>query len=438
LAGNIGFRADARLNATRVGLLVLDSGGGIVVFNAAAEQILGYSAREGRGRPGEEIFDGLTDLLAGLDGRDPDGRPEIQFRRDARHKDGRTVPLVVTPYAVPSDDRLGSGGGVVLVFQDARHLEKMENQLQHLDRLHSLDEFAAGIVHEIRNPLAGISINAQFMEEDVRKHCRRFCQKIGRSERLHEEMQDILADVQRIEGIVKKVLDFAHPNRSQVRACPVEDIVNEVLRFSRMPLRRQGIRLMTDLKTLARVRVDVPQVEQVFFNIVRNACDAMPKGGELRVGTTLDHGPGARGNGHVRVEVADTGRGIAEENLERIFDPFFSMRPGGTGLGLAISRKIVESHGGRRPSDGERRSTAKNAKDAKTGQSQGNDSRRDRRPCRGVRVIATDVLRQRKATKSGKTPRVLLGLSTFLAPLAFLAVNAVDVGGGNGAYHSRG
>jgi PAS domain S-box-containing protein len=347
LAGDIGFRADTGLNATRVGLVVLDGGGGIVVFNTAAEQILGYSAREVRGRPGEEIFDGLTDLLADLDGRFPDGSPELQSRSDARHKDGRTVPLVVTSYAVPSDDRLGSGGGVVLIFQDARHLQKMENQLQHLDRLHSLDEFAAGIVHEIRNPLAGISINAQFMEEDVGKHCRRFCRKVGRSERLHEEMQDILADVRRIEGIVKKVLDFAHPNRSQVRACPVEDIVNEVLRFSRMPLRRQGIRLMNDLKTVARVRVNVPQVEQVFYNIVRNACDAMPGGGELRVGTTLDHGPGACGNGHVRVEVADTGRGIAEENLERIFDPFFSMRPGGTGLGLAISRKIIESHGGR-------------------------------------------------------------------------------------------
>ncbi len=361
LVGDIGFRADAGLNATRVGLLVLDSGGGIVVFNTAAEQILGYSAREVRGRPGEEVFDGLADLLAGLDSNAPDGRPEIQFRRDARHKDGRAIPLVVTPYVVPSHDGLGSGGGVVLVFQDARHLEKMENQLQHLDRLHSLDEFAAGILHEIRNPLASISTNAQFMEEDVKKHCQRFCTRIGRSERLHEEMQDILADVQRIEGIVKKVLDFAHPNKSQIRACPVEDIVNEVLRFSRMPLRRQGIRLVTNLNAPARVRVDVPQMEQVFFNIIRNACDAMPKGGDLRVsaarlpvdgtrGRTASgsSGKAARhGNGYVRVEVADTGRGIAEENLGRIFDPFFSMHPGGTGLGLAISRKIVESHGGR-------------------------------------------------------------------------------------------
>jgi len=317
----------------RIGLLTLDSKREIALFNAAAEQILGYRAQEVRGKPCEGIFSRLTDLLASLNSRRPDHRPEVRLKANARHKDGRETPLVVTPYAAPGNGNPPAENGVILVFQDARELEKMENQLQHLDRLQSLDQFAAGIVHEIRNPLAGISTNAQHMME-----------RIGAADPFYEEMQDILADVENIEGIVSKVLDFAHPSKSQVREVLIDDVVKEVLRFSRMPLRRQGIRLLTSLsKPPARVRVDVSRMKQVLFNIVRNACEAMPEGGELRVSTTR-LAPGKR---HVRVDVEDTGRGIAKDYLERIFDPFFSMHREGTGLGLAISRKIIESHGGR-------------------------------------------------------------------------------------------
>ena len=122
--------------------------------------------------------------------------------------------------------------------------------------------------------------------------------------------------------------------------------MEEVLRFSKTRLRHQNIRLMTSFqKSRAKVSVDVSQMKQVFFNIVRNACEAMSEGGELRVTTRASKAN--PGNGHIRVDVEDTGRGIAEEHLKRIFDPFFSLQRGGTGLGLTISRKIVENHGGR-------------------------------------------------------------------------------------------
>ncbi len=302
------------------------------MLNATAEQILGYRAREVQGKPCEEIFTGLTNLLAGL-GKRTRNQPEMQLKTNARHKDGRIIPLLATPYVTPGNGSPAGLDNFILVFQDARELEKMENHLRHLDRLQSLDEFAAGIVHEIRNPLASISTNAQYMME-----------KIGRSDPFYEEMRDILADVKSIEGIVSMVLDFAHPDKSEVREAPIEDVVEEVLRLSKMTLRRQGIRLRTSYnKSRVPVKMDVSQMKQVFFNIVRNACDAMPEGGELRVSTA--HQPA--GNGHVRVAVEDTGIGIAGEYLGRIFDPFFSMHHEGTGLGLAISKKIVERHGGK-------------------------------------------------------------------------------------------
>jgi PAS domain S-box-containing protein len=328
----------------RIGLATLYKTGEIALFNTAAEQILGYGARQVRGKSCDQIFVGLRDQLAGLGSKRSNGKPERQLKTGGRHKDGQRIPLLITPYFLPGDDKRSACDAVILVFQDARDLEKMENQLRHLDRLQSLDQFAAGIVHEIRNPLAGISTNAQYILERVKENCEKICAKGGPAVQFHEEMLDVLADVHSIESIVRKVLDFAHPGKSRVLEVLVDDIVKDVLRFSRMPLRRQKIRLSTDFdESTARVRVDVSQMQQVLFNIVRNACEAMPKGGELCVSTAHL----AADNGHVRVEVEDTGRGIADEYLERIFDPFFSMHREGTGLGLAISRKIVENHGGR-------------------------------------------------------------------------------------------
>lgn len=325
----------------RIGLLTLDESGRVVVFSATAEQILGYSAQETCGKPCEEVFTDLAAALADAGSNGRAGKGEIRLRTDARCKDGQKIPLVVTAYSAPPSDNRAAREDVVLTFQDAREAEKTENQpwgcpcgeFKHLDRLLSLDRFAAGIVHEIRNPLAGISTNAQYMLE-----------KLGPAGPYREEMQDILADVADIEGIVTRVLDFAHPRKSQVRVVAIDDIVTEVLRFSKLPLRHHNIRLRANLKKpSAKVKVDVSQIKQVFFNIVRNACDAMPGGGELRVSTT----PPSAGSQCARVEIEDTGKGIAKEHVKRVFDPFFSTRPDGTGLGLAISRKIVEGHGGR-------------------------------------------------------------------------------------------
>jgi two-component system sensor histidine kinase AtoS len=321
----------------RIGLLTLDKTGCVRLFNSIAEQLLGYRAQDVLGQPGESIVNGLTQLLTGASGKKRGDKHETQLKLNARHKDGREIPLLATAHTTSgADDAADRHGETILLFEDAAEAEKLENQLRHLNKLQSLDQFAAGIVHEIRNPLAGISTNAQYMMENI-----------GPKDRFQEEVRDILADVKNIEDVASRVLDFAHPTKSHVREEPIEAIVEEVLRFSKMPLRRLGIRLQTELsKTPAKVKVDASQVKQVFFNIVRNACEAMPKGGELRVSTSRRDGTG-NGHAQVCVEVEDTGRGIAEEFLERIFDPFFSLNREGTGLGLAISRKIIENHGGR-------------------------------------------------------------------------------------------
>ncbi len=319
----------------RVGIAILGSAGCINGFNSTAELLLGYRASDVCGKPGVQIFGGIEKLLGDLGGLPVRCSPELPLKMSARHQDGQEIRLVGTAYAMGNHDGSHQGiEGVVLVFEAAEEQEELQQRLRHLNRLQSLDHFAAGIMHEIRNPLTAISTNAQYMMESLRA-----------GERYYDEVRDIVADVHSIEEIVGRILDFAHPTKSQVREGPVEDIVEEVLRCSRATLRRQGVRLQVNLgKSTAKVRVDVSQIRQVFFNLIRNACEAMNSGGELRVSSSRSRA--GSGRAVVCVEVTDTGSGIPEAHLPRIFDPFFSLHAGGTGLGLAISRKIVENHGG--------------------------------------------------------------------------------------------
>ena len=348
----------------QIGLLTLDGEGRIASFNTAAEQILGYTAREVLGRPGEEILDGVASGQH-LAGRAYSAEAASAAKAGSSSRSEDASAPQTSPRHDPADP---AGNGAILVFQDERQLEKMENQLRHLDRLRSLDEFAAGIVHEIRNPLASISVNAQYILDQVEKHCRGLCtrrdrqggdraassgprRRPDRAGRLHEQIQDILADVGSIESIVKRVLDFAHPNKPQVRDEPVADIVCEVLRFSRMPLRQRGIRLVIDLGTQAKVRVDVSQMKQVLFNIVRNACDAMPRGGELHVraarlrAETSGERHGSlyerRAADPVACKVADA---VRTTRPGRVDDAVRTTRPGG-------QRARPHRHGGHRAGD---------------------------------------------------------------------------------------
>ncbi|MHC5035808.1 MAG: sensor histidine kinase [Planctomycetota bacterium] len=218
------------------------------------------------------------------------------------------------------------------VLEKAGERKKIQAQLERLDRLKSLDDSAAAIVHEIRNPLSAISTNAQYMLEKMRG-----------SDPFYEEMRDILADVQSIESTVKTILDFAGNGKQETCEVDIRAVVREVLRLSKMQIRRQGIRVRREIgEEPVRGRADISRLQQVFFNIVRNACHAMGRGGELGVRIWRD----GMGEGPAHVVVWDTGPGIPKEHLRSIFEPFYSTKREGIGLGLTISKRIIEEHGG--------------------------------------------------------------------------------------------
>ena len=227
------------------------------------------------------------------------------------------------------------GGGEISALVDAfnRMLSGLENYREKLvasEKLAALGQISAGIAHEIRNPLNSISMNVQMMEKE------------GKLDK--ESLRIISNEVQRLKLVMDELLNFTKSQASSPTPCSMNDLMDEVLGLMRRQMEHRGVSVMKDYQDSTEVRVDTNRMKQVIMNLLINAMQAMPAGGEITLQTeTLARPDGGK---VVRCSITDTGHGIAEENAEKIFQPFFSTREGGAGLGLAICKRIIEEAGG--------------------------------------------------------------------------------------------
>jgi signal transduction histidine kinase len=218
--------------------------------------------------------------------------------------------------------------------------EYHQELIQRADRMASIGELASGIAHEIRNPLAGIQGAIQILAEAFPK-----------ADSRREITDEIQKQIYKLEQLVKDLLNYAKPVPTNYLPTDINQLVEKVLSFFITQRgRKEDILIEKNFSSsLLMTMIDPNSMEQAFLNIVLNAQKAMPRGGTLRVSTLLsNHKDDARGDVRQEVQIVfeDTGIGISEENLPKIFNPFFSTRPDGTGLGLAITKNIVEQHGG--------------------------------------------------------------------------------------------
>jgi signal transduction histidine kinase len=216
-----------------------------------------------------------------------------------------------------------------------RRTRLLEAQAQMDDRLAYVGALAAGLAHEIRNPLNAMNMNLQMLEEEL----------LGLQGVEREELADLLdstkSEIKRLERLVNNFLAYARPSRPRFESTDLNAVVREVLRFLDLDFRQGGIELKTDLEPLLPdVELDETQFKQALMNLLVNARQVLKHDGRIMVRTRA----GSRGD--VIVEVEDDGPGIAPDIRERIFEVFYSSRGGGTGLGLPIARQIVERHGG--------------------------------------------------------------------------------------------
>jgi two-component system nitrogen regulation sensor histidine kinase GlnL len=262
-------------------------------------------------------------------------RSHADFDAHVVRADGTRL-AVSTMVSLVSDPG-GKSRGIVLVLRDLSRVRDMEEQLRRSDRLAALGVLAAGVAHEVRNPLVGIRAAAQLMEGEP-----------GFPPALREFTGIIVRQVDRLNRIVGELLTFAGQRPLQRKACNINQILEEALHL--LDSEVQGGRVTV----LRRYDPEVPAVAgdpdrllQVFLNVVRNGIEAMTAGGELSVRSRFERvAPQCGGRAAAVVEVSDRGPGIPPEARQHLFNPFFTTKDGGTGLGLPISVRIVEEHGG--------------------------------------------------------------------------------------------
>jgi PAS domain S-box-containing protein len=316
------------------GLMVVDHQGVISMANQNMERILGIPAAAMDGRPYQAALAGYPDLLANI-ASGFEARQTYNVDLDLKVQGPRKfIELNVSRLrnAYPPDDR-----SFLVIIRDITRRKKMERYLSRSDRLVSIGTLAAGIAHEIRNPLTGIAL----MLDDLH----------DRMSHTHEDqvlMQRALEEIEKLEKIITELLDFAsQPSGKYVRA-HLNEVIDNTLFLIKKQCKRQRVLLFRDTPSLPPVSMDPEKMKQALLNILLNALNVMPDGGELHVYTFLQDdlemftgGPG------IEIRICDTGPGVDPADMDYIFDPFFTRTPKGTGLGLSITHTIIEEHKGK-------------------------------------------------------------------------------------------
>jgi len=219
--------------------------------------------------------------------------------------------------------------GLTVTMRNETEKEKLREEMMRLDRLASLGKLSAGIAHEVRNPLTGISL----LLDDLHDRS-----ATGSADQ--QMIKKAVNEIDRVERLVNALLNYSSPARAEFRVCDLNQVVNDTVLLMRRPAERSGVSILLVSGEIALFRFDPEKIKQALLNIVRNAVEALPAGGSIRI-STLTSGETAV------IKISDDGPGIRGDDLPLIFEPFFTRKGAGTGLGLSITQRIVEEHRGR-------------------------------------------------------------------------------------------
>jgi PAS domain S-box-containing protein len=312
------------------GIVVLGLDGQITSWNRAMEALYGLRREEVRGRPLGEVFpDKFMDALRGTLDLGNQGEIAHIYKLHLAASDGRA--LMVNVSVAPFQTGPAEHGGTILILDDVTARARLEEQLQHTEKMASVGLLAAGVAHEVNTPLAGISSYTQLLRGQIEEPDTR-----------NELLDKIEKQSFRAAKIINNLLNFSRSSGTEFEEVDVNKALVDVLSLVEHQFSGSRIRVRKELATdLPPVRGNENRLQQVFFNLILNARDAMPRGGWLTLVSYAD-------TDTVVVEVKDTGHGIRREHVRRIYDPFFTTKGigRGTGLGLSVSYGIVQELGG--------------------------------------------------------------------------------------------
>lgn len=309
------------------GLMTLGPNGEILSFNLAAELITGFRFDNIKGLTYTIVFPGLE--FPEKSDTTPDQPLFWNWTYRSRH--GREMFLDF--HLLDLRDRSGANLGRLLVFQDRTHIRQMEEEVKRVERLATIGQLAAGIAHEIRNPLASMSGSIQMLEEELT------------GSEYHKRLLSIVRrEMERLNHIVTDFLMFARPSPNRRLSMDLSRAVDDNLKMFELQAGLDArIRIEKKIMPDVWVMFDQNQLEQVMWNLLNNAAEAIEGGGRITVDVSMNEDPVPMAT----VAVTDSGSGIAPEDLQRLYDPFFTTKTGGSGLGLSIVYRIIQSGGGR-------------------------------------------------------------------------------------------
>ena len=343
LAQEKGF-LETVFNAIQEGIIVTDSKGRITYLNDAACELFGLEAGDAIGKRLDERMRGLDWESLTQSGGPVSRDMEIFYPANRfinfyivplmiEHRDsvaGEDVPERLRSATVATGDQVGHA----MILRDITQSRRSAQQTLESERLNALTLLAAGVAHEIGNPLNSLHIHLQLMERKVRKL---------KSEARHELQESVdvaRAEIGRLDSIVTQFLRAIRPSKPQLHPENVNAIVDEAVRFFAPEIQDRDVVVEQELRSdLPLLQLDRDQIKQALYNVIKNSLEAMKRRGILRIRTDMD-------DAHVLISFIDTGGGMSPENLSRVFEPYFTTKSSGTGLGLLIVRRIVREHGG--------------------------------------------------------------------------------------------
>ena len=323
-------------------ILVVDKNRIVVDINEACEKLTGWSRKEAVGKPCKLLWHSCDFYGTSMcDTKHcPMLIPLLEKRATTRQKvytldKAGEKKIVKSDYSI-SRNVIGNIDYGVAIVRDLTERVQLEDKLQRFEQLAALGKFATELAHEIRNPVTGISSNAQFLYEESKldKNYRKIAKEIFQS-------------ASAIEATVKKFLNLGHPPVPSLSETKINQLIKKAIGILRKKMDRTGIELDISFgKYLPRIKLDHDLIQQVFINIIMNSIEAMEEGGTLKVKTSLRQKgrPKDQEGKYIEVTLSDTGCGIPANVLDKIFDPFFTTKPAGSGLGLYTTYKIITNH----------------------------------------------------------------------------------------------
>lgn len=317
-------------NAIREGVIVTDTAGTVIYMNDAAGMLFGIDPAASLGRP-------LSENISGLRWKElAQGHDIVTRDIEVFHPAHRILNFYVVPLMAEDDEKPGhrEHAGYALIMRDFTERHREAQETLESERIAALRLLAAGVAHEIGNPLNSLTIHLQLLERRLRK--------------LPEEDRDALLqpleiaqeEIRRLDSIVSQFLRAIRPAPLQRAPHDLNSLVRDAAEFLGPELKSRHILLELELAPgLPVLDVDQDQLKQAFFNIIKNASEAMKQGGLLKIRT------GADGD-WVNITFADTGGGMTQETMARVFEPYFTTKKTGSGLGLMITQRVVRAHGG--------------------------------------------------------------------------------------------